>query len=276
VTFTDVVKSIPGLTHYYPLATDAKDVVGTKHGTASGVTFANGRAVFNGKASINLGDSDDFSVATNKGLSVVLFLTIDDWKGAGASEYVHWAGKGVPNAHEWTFRHYVKGGTGEASTRQGRTSFYHYNPAGGLGAGSYYQDSTFPTNERVFVGRCDLTNVSLAVEGTVRDTDPLSGYSIVPKNTGSSVFLGTRGDNTGFLVGKIRRVAFYDRVLTAAEIKTIYDARAQADDAPVLTPPPVVTPPAVDPLIIPAFASSADTINAHNALVKALRDKGTI
>jgi hypothetical protein len=270
MTFTDVVTGISGLTHYYPLTADAKDVRGTQNGVVKGATFSATGAKFNGSASIDLGDSDDFSVATNKALSIVVFLTIADWRGTGASEYVHWAGKGVAGAHEWTFRHYVKGGTGEAATRQGRTSFYHFNPAGGLGAGSYYQDSSLPLQERVIVATCDMSKIQLYVDGTLRDSDALSGYSIVPKNTTSHAMLGTRGDGTGFLVGNIRRVGFFNRSLSAAEVRTIQDAKGQAD-GPV-TPPDPPTPPATD-----YHASGAtDVVAKHNLLVDALHAKGIV
>jgi hypothetical protein len=269
MTFPDVIKSIPGLTHYYPLATDTKDTIGTQNGTPSGVTFSGGKAVFNGKASINLGDHNDFSVATKGGLSIVVFLTIDNWKGAGATEYVHWTGKGKSGAHEYTFRHYVQGGSGEASTRQGRCSFYHFNPDGGLGAGSYYQDSSFPTNERVLVGMCDMTNVSLACNGAVKDKDALSGYSIKPQNTTTPLMLGTRGDNTGFLVGKIRRVAIYNRVLTATELTKIYNARDDVEGTTPSTP----TTPTESPY---HAADTTDVVDKHNALVAALEEKGVV
>lgn len=274
MTFLDVVKGVPGLTHYYPLSGDAKDVIGSQHGTPQGVSFSNGKAVFNGSASINLGDHNDFSVATKGGLSIVVFLTIDDWRGKGASEYVHWTGKGKSGGHEYTFRHYVKGGSGEASTRQGRCSFYHFNPAGGLGAGSYYQDGSFPTTERVFVGMCDTSNVSIACNGSVKDKDPLSGYSIKPQNTGTPLMLGTRGDSTGFLIGKIRRVAIYNRVISAAEIARIYDARSQTDGDggnPSPTPTPEPTP-GTDY----TSTGDGDIVSKHNALVQALKNKGVI
>lgn len=274
MTFTEVLSGIPGLKHYYPLSSSALDAVGSQHGTANGVTFSGGKAVFNGAASVTLGDHNDFSVATNKALSIVLFLTIDDWRGKGATEYVHWAGKGKAGAHEWTFRHYVKGGSGEAATRQGRMSFYHFNPAGGLGAGSYFQDSSYPTAERVVVATCDMTTIKLYVNGSLRDSDLLSGYSIVPQNTGSLAMLGTRGDGTGFLVGKMRRVAFFNRVLTANEVATIYAARAQTDT----TDPPVTPPTTSDPLLVDLTGdvTAMETAVAHNATVAALRQKGLL
>ncbi len=148
------------------------------------MTFSSTGANFTGSGYIELPDNDDFSVATKGGLTVLVDLTISDWHGKGASEYVHWMGKGTSGAHEWTFRHYVQGGHGEASSRQGRVSFYHFNPAGGLGAGSYFQDS-MDNSEHVIEATGDMKQVQMNKDGVLRDTDALSGYSVVPKNTKS-------------------------------------------------------------------------------------------
>lgn len=274
MTFLQTLQSIPGLTHYYPLdsVSQANDVVGGLHGTNKGATFSSYGAKFNGAASIVLPDDASFSVATKGALSIVAFLTIADWHGKGASEYIHWMGKGMPNAHEWTFRHYVLGGTGEASARKGRASFYHFNADGGLGAGSFFQDTNCPTYERVITATCDLSKVSLAVNGLTRDTDPLSGYGIKPSNTTSPPMLGTRGDNTGFLIGTLRRVAFYDRVLTAAEIKKIYDARAQDEGSTAPVQPPIQSPTPQNDFL----ATGGNLLDQHNALVMALKAKGVL
>lgn len=270
--FPDVLAELSGLTHYYPLNTDAKDAIGGVSGGNHGATFSAAGATFDGKSYIELPDSDDMSVATRGALSIVVFLTIADWHGAGASEYVHWMGKGVDNAHEWTFRHYVQGGTGEAPVRQGRTSFYHFNPAGGLGAGSYFQDGTLPTRERVIVATCDMKTMQLYVDGLLKDADALSGYSIVPKNTGTPTRLGTRDMTTGFLVGKIRRVAFFNRVLSAAEVTTIYNARTLDETSVTPPPPPPPTPDYTQYLT----TGTNDVSKKHNALVNVLHGKGII
>jgi Concanavalin A-like lectin/glucanases superfamily len=241
----DVLTSIPGLKHYYPLnkAYGAKDAVGGVNGTVKGnVVFTDTHAVFDGKSYIDLGDSNDFSAVTTGGLTIVVFLTIDNWKGAGASEYVHWAGKGKAGAHEYTFRHYVDGGSGEAASRQGRTSFYAFNLAGGLGAGSYFQDAEDKV-ERVVTGTLNAQNVSMWRDGVQRDTDPLSGYSVKLANGGASLCLGTRDTSTGYLVGKLRNVAVYNRVLSALEIKKIYEARSLPVDGGSTTTPEPPAPP---------------------------------
>jgi len=164
------------------------------------------------------------------------------------NEYVHWMGKGKAGAHEWTFRYYIDGGGGEAPSRPRRTSFYHFNPAGGLGTGSFFQDPDAAGVERVVGGMVwgnsgNGGSTQMWKNGVVRDTDLLSSYSVNPVNTASPVFLGSRGDGTGFLVGRLRRVAFFNRKLTAAEMKSIYDARALPETEAVVTPPEPPTPP---------------------------------
>jgi hypothetical protein len=245
MTFLDVISKIPGLTHYYELTKDANDSVGSVHGKNHGCTFGSKGAVFDGDSYIELSDHNDFSVATKGGLTVLVFMTLDSWKGAHASEYVNWMGKaanGTPA--EWCFRHYVwPNGSGEAATRPKRTSFYHFNISGGLGAGSFFQDDDPTGQERVVVGTCDLKQTQIFKNGVKRDTDLLSGYSIKPQNTAQPVRLGSKDLATGFLVGKLRRVAFWNRVLTDTEIKSIYAARNEADSGASTPPPTTTTPP---------------------------------
>ena len=135
--------------------------------------------------------------------------------------------KGAAGAHEWTARYYFDGGSGEAASRPRRTSFYSYNPAGGLGAGSFVQDSVASNSERLLVGAISTrTGSTYQFQNAVqKDKDALSGYNIKPQFTSAPVGIGSRGDGTGFLVGTIRRVAFYNRLLTEAEQKKLYDAR---------------------------------------------------
>lgn len=243
-TFRGVLTSIPGLRHYYPLDSthQARDVVGGVHGSVHGSVAFGTHAVFDGKSYVEIPDHDDFSAATTGALTVVAFNTVDDWRGAGASEYVHWMGKGTAGQHEWVFRHYVQGGTGEAPSRQYRTSFYHFNTSGGLGAGSYFQDADAAGTERMVSGMVDRSTISMWKNGAQRDSDPLSGYAIRPGNGSAPVRLGTRDLSTGFLVGRLRRVAFFDRTLTQAELARIHAARDLPETAPVAAPVGQPTP----------------------------------
>jgi hypothetical protein len=246
------IVKIPGLTHFYPLneTSGPDDVVGDDDGASHGAEFAEDGASFDGHSYIRIPDNDDFSVTTTGKLTIVAFLTIDDWGGSDpeSTQYVHWMGKGKDDWHEWAFRHYVKGASGEAAERQGRTSFYYFNPEGGLGAGSYFQDRQLH-KERLIVATVDTKQTAIWKNGVKRDDDPLSGFQVTPKNTPSAVCIGGLGDDTGSLVGKLRNVAFFNRELTKDEIKTIYDNRnlSVSTLSSSATPPPV----------------SADTLGTH-------------
>jgi hypothetical protein len=243
-TFLDVAKSIPGLTHLYALdATNkAQDLIGSADGQVVGsVSFSGDKATFNGSSWVKIPSNKDFSAATTGELSMVAFMQVTNWtKQANNGEYVHWAGKGSAGSHEWTCRYYIDGGSGEATSRKRRTSFYAFNPAGGLGAGSYVQEEAPSNTERMLVGAISTkTGRTYQFQnGVQKDSDLLSGYNIKPQLTNAPVGLGSRGDNTGFLVGTIRRVAFYNRLLTQAEQQKLYDARTWPLGAGSTTTPP--------------------------------------
>jgi hypothetical protein len=223
--------------HFYALTSDAKDSVGTLHGTATNVTFGSSGAVFPGNGFVELPKSQDFSATKTGGMTIATYLTIDDWKAGGnQSEFCHWFGKGEPGQHEYCGRHYIDGGSGEAAQRQGRVSFYGFNAAGGLGAGSYYQDTSEPKTERLFVFTLDRVNVTLWMNGVKRDSDPLSGYNIKQTYTTAPLRLGTRDKTTGYLKGKLRAFGVWNRVLTDAEIsglKLVVPAPVEPTPAPV-------------------------------------------
>lgn len=270
-TYFETLASLPGVTQIHPLANDPtgiKPVIGNVATVSkSGVTFDGTRANFNGTGSINFGDSPDFSAVTTGELTIAIAVAIADWRGKGATEYVHWLAKGnAATGHEWAFRHYVQGGTGEAPQRQGRISYYDFNKAGGLGAGSYYQDGTLPTRERLIVATTNIAQnrIRLFVDGVQRDEDTLSGYNIKPTDTTSPVILGTRGDGTGFLVGSARRLSFAGKEWTPAQVAALNKAHLAVD------PPPAP----VDPLA--AYLSTGGVIDParYDAFVRAVAAKG--
>ena len=86
----------------------------------------------------------DYSLATTGELSVAAWIRPDTlnfprWEKTG---YVHWLGKGVgAGQQEWTFRMYNRDDTTEHPPRPNRISFYVFNPEGGLGVGSFFQDT---------------------------------------------------------------------------------------------------------------------------------------
>jgi hypothetical protein len=260
--YLEIIKRIPGLVAYMPLdsAHGPKDIINNTTGIVHGnVRFAADGAHFDGASYIEFPDKPYFSpvgVGT-KQFTVVVFQTVDDWtRVSHNNEYIHWMGKGRAGGHEWTFRIYKDGGGGEAASRRRRTSFYSYNPSGGLGTGSYFQDEgDGPGVERCIAGQISLEGsgatpgfTRMVKNGVQRDQDPESQYAVKPQHTNAPLGIGSRGDDTGFLVGRIRRVAFFNRVLTASELKTLYDARNQPETSgstPPVTPPTVTTVPNV-------------------------------
>ena len=256
-SYYDLVNSVPGLTHYYSFNSvdQAKDLKGNVNGTLKGSPkFSDVGVTFDGKSYIELPDHADFSAATTGDLTIVVYQTVSDWTRVSQNnEYLHWMGKGRSNTYEWTFRIYIDGGGGEAPTRHRRTSFYAYNNSGGLGAGSFFQDENDgPGTVRIIGGQISRSAgvTRMYKNGVLRDTDKLSDYNIVLKRASAPVDVGTRGDNSGYLVGTIRRLAFYNRALTAAEMKTIADGKNLPDGGPgqstgegaaTVPTPPVVT-----------------------------------
>jgi hypothetical protein len=227
-TFRSAVTALPGLRHYYPLngVHGARDVVGNVNGNNFGATFGPRGATFSGNQYIQLPDHNDFSVTTTGKLTIVAFLTVNDWRAnLQGGEYVHWMGKGVSGAHEYTFRFYPD----NSSDRPRRVSFYHFNPSGGLGAGSYFQDNVASGTEMMVVGQVNLSQTRIFRDGVSRDVDALSGYNITPRNTTTPVRLGTRDRTTGFLDGRLRRVAFFNSTLSAAQLTSLWTARGRTE-----------------------------------------------
>ena len=242
MTFLDQLKDIAGdsLTHYYELddTSKAKDLVGSIDGKVHGsVRFAADGAHFDGKSWIELPDHRDFSAGPTKEFTACAFLEVNDWKTSRttASTSTTWA-RARRASTSGPAAYYMDGGGGEATCARRRTSFYAFNPGGGLGAGSYVQDATASNHERMMTGVIyakgsgSHPGVSRQYQnGVKKDEDKLAGYNITPERTSAVVGLGSRGDNTGFLVGRLRRVAFFKSALTDAQIKRIYDARNEAN-----------------------------------------------
>jgi len=197
-------------------------------------------AVFDGQGGyVEIPDGPDYSQPTRGGLTVEAWLRPDSLamprvEGTG---YVHWLGKGEPHQHEWVARMYQMG---NSEARANRISFYAFNLAGGLGAGSYFQD---PLAEGVWlhvVGRIDSVNTSIFRDGDQRDTDALSGYGIIPQHGSAPVRIATR-DFQSFFHGAISRVAIYGAALSANAIRDHYQARgSSAYDTLILGEPDLV------------------------------------
>lgn len=224
-----------------PTAFDAAENrhYGTFHGTpayreAGAIRHDPNRAIkFDGHASyVEIPDSKDFSQPTSgQGLTVEVWMRPDVlvFEGETNDPHIHWLGKGDTGQYEWAFRFYSK-----ESTRPNRISAYIWNPAGGLGAGAYFQDMLKP-GEWIHVVACydpgDESNpkagVSIYKNSVLRGGPATQAgalyreYNVMPVHRGAPLRLGTR-DLKSFLVGGLDEVAIYPRVLKSAEILENY------------------------------------------------------
>ena len=175
---------------------------------------------------VQVPDADDLSVPTAGALTIEAWLRPDSlvFPAVEGTGYVHWLGKLAygPNACEWVARIYSQGNGGN---RANRLSGYCFNPAGGLGAGSYAQDTLTPGQWIHYTLVINTASSStyptgytkLYRDGVLRDQDALADYSIVPTNTTAPVRIGSATGRSAFL-GGIGKVAIYPCELPADRI----------------------------------------------------------
>ena len=200
-----------------------------------GATFASDRfgnensaAYFDGdSAYLEIPDNDALSISTTGALTISVWMSPEvlDFKNAESGGYVHWMGKGEPHQHEWVFRMYNKN-IAQGENRPNRISAYAFNLDGGLGAGSYVQE-TVTENEWIhLVARFDtLTNkISLYKNGVKKDEDELNDatYNVHVQNGSAPLRLGTRS-KWSFFQGRIDDLRIYSRALNDHEILALYN-----------------------------------------------------
>jgi hypothetical protein len=188
----------------------------------------------NGVDYVEIPDSLAFSQPTSGfGLTVEVWMRPDvlEFPGETADPYVHWLGKGSPGQYEWALRFYSRN-----STRPNRISAYIFNPAGGEGAGAYFED-TLEAGQWIHVVACyepgdkdtqPPAGVHIYKNGVHRLGPPSPGtlysnplFNIVPAHGTAPLRLGTR-DFGSFFRGGLDEVAIYPRVLSAGEILDNY------------------------------------------------------
>lgn len=176
-------------------------------------------------------DRPAFRITTTGVLTVEYWIRPDtlqfhDTEGSG---YVYVLGKGNPGRHEWYGRMYSRR---NPESRPNRVSGYAFNPVGGLGAGSYFQDRvrahrwmhvTLVINTRNRSARYPTGYTRIYKNGVRRDTDSLRSYAIRPRGSRSPLRIGT-GYLDSYFEGAIGDVAFYNRELGAARVRAHYRA----------------------------------------------------
>jgi hypothetical protein len=194
---------------------------------------------FNGVNSfVEVPDSDDFSVTTTGAITISAWLRPDTltFSKTDGSGYVNWLGKGegsgAAGQQEWYFRMYSQGNTED---RQNRISFYVFNPQGGLGIGSHFQDPVTPGEWIHVVGVIDGQNTYLYKNGVLRDCDQYQNdgsatlvkgcnqysFSITPANGTAPLRIGTV-DLNSFMQGGVKGVRIWNRALAASEAAALY------------------------------------------------------
>lgn len=169
--------------------------------------------------------------ASGRGMTVEAWLRPDllIFDGETREHYVHWLGKGEQGNFEWGMRFYSR-----HSPRPNRISAYIWNPAGGLGAGAYFEDEV-KRGEWIHVAACydpgnlsdPAAGVSIYKNGRLRGSPQTQrgalyrSFDIAPAHGNAPVRFGTR-DSGSFFAGNLDEVAIYPRVLTAQEINEHY------------------------------------------------------
>jgi hypothetical protein len=202
---------------------NARDDAGSTVGSDASVERDAGRAepraaVFDGLTGyVEIPDDDAFSEPARGGLTIEAWLRPDslDMPKREDTGYVHWLGKGSPGQQEWVARMYQQGND---EGRENRLSFYAFNLTGGLGAGSYVQESVTSGEWIHYVGEFDDTHTFIFRDGQQKDSDLLSEYQITPENGTAPVRIGTR-DLASFFQGAISRVAIYAGKLAANRVR---------------------------------------------------------
>jgi hypothetical protein len=190
-------------------------------------------------------DSTDFSVSP-EGLTVAAWmrpntLTFDNAQVGGdpLNPFVHWLGKGLAGAQEWTFRIYSLNpdcsDPRPTVCRRNRISFYLFNPEGGRGCGVAFQDDLEAGQWIHVVGVVDQVNqvISLYKNGGVPTTDGdflpratfFYGGLITPTSGAALLRVATR-DFVSFIQGALAQVRIWNRPLSGLEVHGLFDANS--------------------------------------------------
>jgi hypothetical protein len=235
--------------------------------------------LFNGDY-IQIPDSDDFSVSSTKQLTISFWLS-PAAQNMSSSSYIHFIGKGTGSSYEWAFRIY----NASYSDRPQSISIYHWNPAGGQGAGSRWDHSDILNGAWVYVTATfggSHNNIALYGNGTLVDNDNYAGYNITPTNGSGALRLGTRDASSDWLNGRLDEFRISNAARSDAWIKASYYSEANqlvtfgtvetsnaSQTTPTPTPPPTqgTAPPATSnpppsayippPVAAPAPAASS-------------------
>jgi len=213
-------------------------------GVPASATMPNGEKApsFNGiNQYLTVPSSPKLSVPTKRVLTIVAWIKPStlQFPHTENEEFVYWLGKGNPTqGYEYANRMYSKV---NSVNRPNRISVYQWNPNGGLGSGSYFEDAVNTTDWIMVTDVIDMNKgtVDIYKNGVLRDSTPLSQYSVTPQTTNSPFNIGTRNLNSWFQ-GAVGKVSVHDRLLTTAELATLYKAMMTGGSVPADTTAPSI------------------------------------
>jgi hypothetical protein len=167
-----------------------------------------------------------------KGFTVAGWLAPDslEFHSTEGSGYVYWMGKGERGDQEWALRMYSRTNR-ENPPRPNRISFYLFNPEGGLGQGSYFQQ-TVGTGEWIHVtATASEGNTAIYRNGEYVRCDEYNGPAgrgcqahnerIRPRSGNAPLRFGTR-DLKSFFAGRLAQMTIWNRALTVEEVRRLY------------------------------------------------------
>lgn len=190
--------------------------------------------LFDGRTVLRVPAAPPLSLPTTGALTVQAWvrpetLTFRRTQGTG---YVTWLGKGAPGMNEYALRMYSLGNT---EGRGNRVSAYAFNPTGGKGSGSYFQDP-LTAGEWLMVtavyttssadGGYPANSVTIYRGSSRRQTTSLMEFEVKPAAGSAPLQIG--GDAGSYFEGAIGKVAVYDRELTPADIAAQFRAMSAA------------------------------------------------
>ncbi|CAF1528563.1 unnamed protein product [Adineta ricciae] len=199
----------------------------------SNTTMPNGDivCVFNGLDQYyTIEENDYLEIARTGILTIVAWLRPDtlQFEHSEGSGYVWWMGKGETSRQSWAARMY---NYQNQESRPNRISGYAFNASGGLGAGSYFQDTVIVGEWILYTLVINTVNVSNAYptgyikifkNGIQRDQDALISYNVVPTKGTAPMRIGTR-DQQSFFKGAIGKVALFDYELNSSQLQNFYN-----------------------------------------------------
>ena len=188
-------------------------------------------AVFNGAQSLAVRSSPMLSITHTGALTVEAWIkpsTLRFHRVEG-SGYVEWLGKGRPGAFEYALRIYSQHNTED---RANRISGYAFDPRGGEGSGSYFQDPVRAGHWIMVAVEYDAHSaaspqgwVEIFKNGQARQRTSLGQFDVVPR-AGHAPFSIASLNGDSYFQGSIAKVAVFDRLLPEAALRAQYSRMA--------------------------------------------------